>query len=88
MFLSYNNIFSSCIILKESLQIIYIKIKNLNYLGHKFLTKIRTNIMLKFIRVDCTYTDQPNSRRMPSKLVPTLADRGCRVVSVTDPYGC
>jgi hypothetical protein len=30
---------------------------------------------------------QPNDRRLSAKLVPTFADRGCHVVSVTDPYG-
>jgi hypothetical protein len=33
------------------------------------------------------YTDQPSDRRFSAKLVPTFADRGCRVVSATDPYG-
>jgi CBS-domain-containing membrane protein len=28
-----------------------------------------------------------NDRRLSAKLVPTFADRGCHVVSVTDPYG-
>jgi hypothetical protein len=30
---------------------------------------------------------RPNDRRLTAKLVPTFADRGCHVVSVTDPYG-
>jgi hypothetical protein len=30
---------------------------------------------------------QPSDRRLSEKLVPTFADRGCHVVSVTDPYG-
>jgi hypothetical protein len=30
---------------------------------------------------------RPIDRRLSSKLVPTFADRGCHVVSVTDPYG-
>jgi hypothetical protein len=30
---------------------------------------------------------RPNDRRLSAKLVPTFADRGCHVVSVTDPYG-
>jgi hypothetical protein len=30
---------------------------------------------------------RPSDRRMSAKLVPTFADRGCHVVSVTDPYG-
>jgi hypothetical protein len=29
----------------------------------------------------------PSDRRLSAKLVPTFADRGCRVVSMTDPYG-
>jgi hypothetical protein len=30
---------------------------------------------------------RPSNRRLSSKLVPTFADRGCRVVSATDPHG-
>jgi hypothetical protein len=30
---------------------------------------------------------RPSVRRLSEKLVQTFADRGCRVVSVTDPYG-
>jgi hypothetical protein len=30
---------------------------------------------------------RPRDRRLSAKLVPTFADRGCRVVSVTDPQG-
>jgi hypothetical protein len=29
---------------------------------------------------------RPSDRRLSAKLVPTFADRRCRVVSVTDPY--
>jgi hypothetical protein len=32
-------------------------------------------------------TIRPSDRSLPAKLVPTLADRGCRVVSATDPHG-
>jgi hypothetical protein len=28
-----------------------------------------------------------SDRRLPAKLVPTFADRGCCVVSTTDPHG-
>jgi hypothetical protein len=31
---------------------------------------------------------RPSDRRLSAKLVPTFADRGCHVVSVTDPHGC
>jgi hypothetical protein len=30
---------------------------------------------------------RPSDRRLSAKLVPTFSDRGCRVVSITDPYG-
>jgi hypothetical protein len=30
---------------------------------------------------------RPTDRRLSVKLVPTFADRGCHVVSVTDPFG-
>jgi hypothetical protein len=30
---------------------------------------------------------QPSDRRLSAKWLPTFADRGCHVVSVTDPYG-
>jgi hypothetical protein len=29
---------------------------------------------------------RPSDRSLPAKLVPTLSDRGCRVVSATDPH--
>jgi hypothetical protein len=30
---------------------------------------------------------RPSDRSLPTKLVPTLADRGCRALSATDPHG-
>jgi hypothetical protein len=33
-------------------------------------------------------SEQPSDRRLPAKWLPTFADRGCHVVSVTDPNGC
>jgi CBS-domain-containing membrane protein len=30
---------------------------------------------------------RPSDRHLSAKLVPNFADRGCHVVSVTDPYG-
>jgi hypothetical protein len=33
------------------------------------------------------YTDRPSDRRLSAKLVPTLVDRGCRMVSATNPHG-
>jgi hypothetical protein len=32
--------------------------------------------------------DTPSDRHLSAKLVPTFADRGCCVVSATDPHGC
>jgi hypothetical protein len=31
------------------------------------------------------YTDRPSDRRLSAKSLPTCADRGCHVISVTDP---
>jgi hypothetical protein len=31
---------------------------------------------------------RPSDCRLSAKLVPTFAERGCHVVSVTDPHGC
>jgi hypothetical protein len=31
---------------------------------------------------------RPSDRRLSAKLVPFFADRGCRVVSSTDPHEC
>jgi hypothetical protein len=31
---------------------------------------------------------RPSDRRLTAKLAPTFVDRGCRVISVPDPYGC
>jgi hypothetical protein len=31
---------------------------------------------------------RPSDRRLSAKWLPTFADRGCNVVSATDPYGC
>ena len=34
------------------------------------------------------YTDQPSDRGLSAKLVPTLADRGCRMINATNLHGC
>jgi hypothetical protein len=31
---------------------------------------------------------RPSNRRLLGKLVPTLADGGCHVIGMMDPYGC
>jgi hypothetical protein len=33
------------------------------------------------------YTDRQSDRHLSAKLVPTLADRGCLLVSATNPHG-
>jgi hypothetical protein len=40
---------------------------------------------LSFKKAPCP--NRLNDRRLSAKLLPTFADRGCHVVSVTDPYG-
>jgi hypothetical protein len=42
---------------------------------------------LRGLSRQANYTDLPSDRRMSAKLVPTFANRGCRVVSATDPHG-
>jgi hypothetical protein len=39
------------------------------------------------VTVICIYIYRPSDRRLSAMLVPIFADRGCHVVSVTDPYG-
>jgi hypothetical protein len=40
-------------------------------------------IKLHGLSPQANYTDRLSDRRLSAKLVPTLADRGCRVVSAT-----
>jgi hypothetical protein len=44
---------------------------------------------LRGLSPQANYTERyrPSDRRMSAKLVPTFAERGCRVVSATDPHG-
>jgi hypothetical protein len=39
---------------------------------------------LRGLSPQANYTDRLSDRRLSAKLVPTLADRGCRVVSATE----
>jgi hypothetical protein len=43
------------------------------------------------MRIDYDYTNSvalvPSDSRLSVKLMPTFADRGCRVVSAADPHG-
>jgi hypothetical protein len=45
----------------------------------------RSNSKLHGLSPQANYTDRLSDRRLSAKLVPTLADRGCRVVSATIP---
>jgi hypothetical protein len=49
--------------------------------------KIKTKLNSVAFTPQANYTDRPSDRRLLAKLVPTFADRGCRVVSATDPPG-
>jgi hypothetical protein len=51
---------------------------------HKFTTKIRK---LSGLSPRANYADRPSDSRLSAKLLSTFADRGCHVVSVTDPHG-
>jgi hypothetical protein len=43
--------------------------------------------LLRGFSPPANYTNRAIDRRLSAKLVPTLADRGCRVVSATNPHG-
>jgi hypothetical protein len=49
------------------------------------ITKHIKKTKLHGLSPQANYTDRLSDRRFSSKLVPTLADRGCRVVSATIP---
>jgi hypothetical protein len=51
----------------------------------KFLTVCALKTKLRGFRRQELY--RPSDRRLSAKLVPTFADKGCRVVSATDPHG-
>jgi hypothetical protein len=46
---------------------------------------LKTKTKLHGLSPQAKYTDRMSDRRLSTKLVPTLADRGCRVVSATIP---
>jgi hypothetical protein len=60
------------------------KIKSVGYL--KRLMKYITNNQTPWLE-SSSELYRPSDRSLAAKLVPTFADRGCHVVSVTDPYG-
>jgi hypothetical protein len=45
----------------------------------------KTKTKLRGLRPHANYTDRLSDRRLSAKLVPTLADRGCRVISAISP---
>jgi hypothetical protein len=53
------------------------------------LTSLHTGAIVTYklhgLSPQANYTDRLSDRRFSAKLVPTLADRGCRVVSATIP---
>jgi CBS-domain-containing membrane protein len=56
--------------------------RNLHYFVHTSITKKKTPWS-----ESTSELYRPSDRRFSAKLLPTFADRGCHVVSVTDPYG-
>jgi hypothetical protein len=48
-------------------------------------TGLETKTKLHGLSPQANYTDRLSDRRLSAKLIPTLADRGCRVVSATIP---
>jgi hypothetical protein len=55
------------------------KLKNSNYLNKQKQTPLSESASELY---------RPSDRRLLAKRLPTFADKGCHVVSVTDPYGC
>jgi hypothetical protein len=47
--------------------------------------RTKTKTKLRGLSPQANYTDLLSDRHLSAKLVPTLADRGCRVVSATIP---
>jgi hypothetical protein len=43
---------------------------------------------LRGFSLQANYVYRPSDRRLSANLVPTFADRGCHVVSATNPHGC
>jgi hypothetical protein len=52
-----------------------------------YVTRIFIAQLLVALQTNCQKYRPCSNRRMPAKLVPAFADRGCRMVSATDPYG-
>jgi hypothetical protein len=56
-------------------------------LGGRKYTDKNVHRKLNSVALVCERTLLPRDRRLPSNLVPTFADKGCRVISATDPQG-
>jgi hypothetical protein len=65
---------------------LYIRFNRVSwYLFHKSMYSPISIIKLHGLSPQANYTDRLSDRRLSEKLVSTLADRGCRVVSATVP---
>jgi hypothetical protein len=51
------------------------------------LVAFKIIFLLRCLSPQANYTDRATAA-LSAKLVPTSADRGCHVVSLTEPYGC
>jgi hypothetical protein len=61
---------------------------SLKNLCHITVTRVFLNTIKKSLMIWVRErTIRPNDRSLSAKWLPTVADRGCHVVSVTDPYG-
>jgi hypothetical protein len=61
------------------------RIRGLPYTQPKTILHNLSKTKLHGLSPHANYTDQLSDRRLSAKLVPTLADRGCRVVSAIPP---
>jgi hypothetical protein len=55
-------------------------------LGLTAIRTFRSQKQTNFVAFVCKRTYRQSDRRLLAKLVPTLAERGCRMVSATDPH--
>jgi hypothetical protein len=58
---------------------------SVNCRSHMFVNLKEVLLKLHGLSPQANYTEGLSDRRLSAKLVPTLADRGCRVVSTTNP---
>jgi hypothetical protein len=73
------------------------RVEDSEHLQHISILIIKLTLLRDLLRLNCflglrglsprtNYTDRETAS-LSTKLVPTFADVGCRVVSATDPYG-